>query len=220
MTGTPSPSDRRPTVLIAGGSGALPGACARRFEAGGAVVLGGRGDPVGPVPERLDALVAIVSIDPPGPARSLGEAARLSRATTALWTLLEAAHPALDRAGGAAVIVVPGIEASAAGADPVPTVLGAGAAALVRVRAAEWGPRVRINLVAAAGPRPSPLGNGPVIPSEIAEAVYFLAGEGARFITGATLPVDRGAGRYWTMGGVGDERGAPADGADRTPNTK
>lgn len=216
MSGPVPPSDRRPIVLIAGGSGELPEACTRRFASGGAVVLGGRGGPGGPIPDRLDGLVAIASIDagnPEGPDR-------FGRATTELWTLLEAAHPALDRTGGAAVIVVPGIGPAEPGADPVPSVLAAGAAALVRFRAVGWGPRVRINLVAAAGAQPSPLGTGPVTPAEIAEAVYFLAGEGARFITGATLPVDRGAGLYWTMGGTGDARGASADEADGTPNTK
>jgi len=105
------------------------------------------------------------------------------------------------------VIVVPEVGATGAGRDPVPAMFRAGAAALVRFRAVDWGPRVRINLVVAAGAGPSPLGTGPVRPAEIAEAVYFLAGPGARFITGATLPVDRGAGLYWTMGGVGHERG-------------
>ncbi|MFG1529688.1 MAG: hypothetical protein AAFA34_00215 [Thermoplasmata archaeon] len=214
MSGTTPPSDRPRTVLIAGGSGELAEACARRFTSGGAVVLKGRGGPAGPIPNRLDGLVAIASADLEGPAGEPGAAARLGRAATALGRLLEAAHPALDRAEGAAVVVVPGIGPAGSGADPIPSILAAGAAALVRFRAVDWGPRVRINLVAAAGDRPSPLGTGPVRPLEIAEAVYFLAGEGARFITGATLPVDRGAGLYWTMGGAGDGDPAPPDGGD------
>ncbi len=213
-------ADRPRTVLIAGGAGELAEACARRFEAEGAVVLGERVGPMGPIPERLDGLVAIASADPEGPAGTPGEAARLGRATAALDTLLTAAHPALDRAGGAVVVVVPGIGPAGSGADPVPAILAAAGAALVRYRAVDWAPRVRVNLVPAAGARPSPLGTGPVRPDEIAEAVYFLAGEGARFITGATLPVDRGAGLYWTMGGAGDGSGASADGEGGTPNTK
>lgn len=87
----------------------------------------------------------------------------------------------------------------------------AGLVQLTRHMAAHWGPKaIRVNAV-SPGPFPSPsiqaakpqfaarLAEKTMLgrigaPEEIAGAVVFLAGDGARFVTGAEIPVDGG----WT----------------------
>lgn len=87
----------------------------------------------------------------------------------------------------------------------------AGVVALTRVMAMEWAPyRIRVNAVAPGVIDVSAVSPGTVSPEyraaavqhipagelgrpeDIAEAVVFLAGEGARYITGETLYVDGG----------------------------
>ena len=128
---------------------------------------------------------------------------------TAPYFLVAALAPAMAARGQGAVVNVTTMvaEFGAAGMG----LYGASKAALVLLTkswAAEYGPAgVRVNAVspgptrtegtaamgealdqlAAAGPA-----GRPGLPEEVAEAVVFLAGDGAGFVHGAVLPVDGG----------------------------
>lgn len=106
---------------------------------------------------------------------------------------------------GAIVLVAPprGVTSDGADAD-----LRAGLASLVSRLARSLGPGVRINLV-QPGPWDGPRGAHlpPVLsrtgrPEDIASAVLFLLSESSRFVTGAVLAVDGGAGLRWSLDGV------------------
>jgi NAD(P)-dependent dehydrogenase (short-subunit alcohol dehydrogenase family) len=100
----------------------------------------------------------------------------------------------------------------------------AGVTGLVRALAVEWAPRgLRVNAVSpgtimtdmakdfvASGFASTalyedrvPMGK-PGEPRDIADAVYFLTSDAARYVTGVTLPVDGG----WVINGLGDARQA------------
>jgi len=110
--------------------------------------------------------------------------------------------PEGERAGGGAIVNVTSIEAHrAAPGFAVYAAMKAAVANLTASLALELAPRfIRVNAV-APDVIPTP-GIGPVEvntplpypgrPDDVAAAVVFLAGEGARFITGTTVHVDGG----------------------------
>ena len=164
---------------------------------------------------RLDGVVANVGGAAPGRLDDT-DPARFSRQLdlnlVSAFSTLRAAHPLLETAGGAAVLV----SATAAGsATPDFAAYGAAKAGvehLARTMAAEWGPRVRVNavcpglirtegslaavfagseeLVARAG-RTTAVGRIGE-PEDVAWACHFLLSPAAAFVSGATLVVDGG----------------------------
>ena len=164
---------------------------------------------------RLDGVVANVGGAAPGRLDDT-DPARFSRQLdlnlVSAFSTLRAAHPLLDAAGGAAVLV----SATAAGsATPDFAAYGAAKAGvehLARTMAAEWGPRVRVNavcpglirtegslaavfagseeLVTRAG-RTTAVGRIGE-PEDVAWACHFLLSPAAAFVSGATLVVDGG----------------------------
>jgi hypothetical protein len=117
--------------------------------------------------------------------------------------LLETAAPSIRASGGSAVVVTVIPTPRIAADDPLGAALAAGRQELVRSWVERLAPRARIDGVAIGDGSPSPLGGGGVTEAEIVEGIGFVVGEGARFLTGATLVVDRGASLFWTMGGSG-----------------
>lgn len=96
-----------------------------------------------------------------------------------LYFLVAAVAPCMVRLGGGAIVNVTPEDAGAV-------------AALTRTWATEFGSAgIRVNTVSTGG-RPNPLGRVGE-PTEIAEAIVFLASPQASYITGVTLPVDGGA---------------------------
>ena len=110
------------------------------------------------------------------------------------------------------------------------TVAKHGVVGLTRVLAAELAPEVRVNVVCPGlieTPLTSAYAADPAMvaaykavvpagragaPDEVADAVLFLAGDGARFVTGVTLPVDGGfsaIGTYDVTGTSAFERTYP-----------
>lgn len=134
------------------------------------------------------------------------------------YWLVEAAAPELKRTGGNVVLV-----ASVAGLSAYPEELAyaaakAGVLSLARSLALALAPEVRVNAIAPgwvrtdmteqlyARPRTRtaiergiPAGRWGE-PQDVAQGVLFLASDGARFITGATLVVDGGEVISWRMG--------------------
>jgi NAD(P)-dependent dehydrogenase (short-subunit alcohol dehydrogenase family) len=133
-----------------------------------------------------------------------------------------AAFPLLRAGGSGRIVNIVASYAWLAGPGTVHSAAAkAGVLSLTRTLAVEWAPhRIRVNAV-APGPvhtagtdqnlwlsteleeavrRGIPLGRFGT-PQEIAEAVYFLASEGSRYITGQVLPVDGG---QWLGHGVMD----------------
>lgn len=174
---------------------------------------------------RLDHLVLNAG-RPRGPGESL-EDPRLWRRSTdehvvAAYRWVEAALPELRRRRGSV-----GLVGSVASRLPFPSqapyaAAKAAQAALVRTLAVRAAPEVRVNAVLAGWIRTDatePLWNEPEAsarivariplgrwgePEEVAEALAFLASDGARFVTGELLVLDGGQSIYWSMGGVGE----------------
>ncbi len=109
---------------------------------------------------------------------------------------------------GALVLVYPGDVFSPRERAWTPGIVEALGRSLVRSFAREYAPEARINFVVGGRPRRrggrprSPSGENPAT-GDLVRAALFLGGEGARFITGETLPVDGGAHLFWTAGGEG-----------------
>jgi NAD(P)-dependent dehydrogenase (short-subunit alcohol dehydrogenase family) len=164
---------------------------------------------------RLDGVVANVGGAAPGPADEV-DAARFARQLdlnlVSVFTTLRAAHPLLDDAGGAAVVVS---ATAAAGAAPMFAAYGAAKAGvehLARSLAAEWGPRVRVNavcpgLIRTDGSLAAMFGGSAELvdragrttavgrigePQDVAWACHYLLSPAAAFVSGATLVVDGG----------------------------
>ena len=130
--------------------------------------------------------------------------------------LLRRAEPELRRSHGSVILVVPESGPISLNGPNGSSLDEAVAVAASRGLASELAPEVRINTV-VFGPlgleppsEESVLGEAKVIHriprgrlgrhEDVAEAVAFLASDGARFITGETLFVDGGHRLYWTMG--------------------
>ncbi len=159
---------------------------------------GGPGERKGS-PERATIDLALLLWPP-----SLGPAALgfMVKELRALSRPLRAHH-------GALVLVYPGdVPAFGKGAG-TPGAVEALGRSLVRSFALEYAPEARINFVVGGG-RGKPGVRGPrsrtgdpLTANDLVRAALFLGGEGARFITGETLPVDGGAHLFWTAGGEG-----------------
>jgi NAD(P)-dependent dehydrogenase (short-subunit alcohol dehydrogenase family) len=164
---------------------------------------------------RLDGVVANVGGAAPGSADEV-DAARFARQLdlnlVSVYTTLRAAHPLLDSAAGAAVVVS---ATAAAGATPMFAAYGAAKAGvehLARTLAAEWGPRVRVNavcpgLICTEGSIAAVFGGSAELveragrttavgrigePQDVAWACHYLLTPAAAFVSGATLVVDGG----------------------------
>jgi NAD(P)-dependent dehydrogenase (short-subunit alcohol dehydrogenase family) len=134
------------------------------------------------------------------------------------FSLIRSAAPALRATRGSVVVV-----ASLAALAPFPELLSYGVSKaavvyLVRSMALALGPEVRVNAIAPGYIRTdmneaawnnqrfrtsvvkrTPLGRWGTT-EDAANAVAFLAGPGARFVTGATLVVDGGMSLWWDVG--------------------
>ena len=127
--------------------------------------------------------------------------------------VLQLALPALKQASSGQASVVLFSSVAATTGMPFHASIGSAKAAvegLVRSLAAEWAPKIRVNGIAPSLTdtplAASLLGNAERVvaaakrhplqrvgdPDEIAEAVVFLLGDGARFITGQILAIDGG----------------------------
>jgi gluconate 5-dehydrogenase len=108
----------------------------------------------------------------------------------------------LSQGGGAIVNVLSPDAYIASSGSSATCVAMAGIEMITRALAVEWASR-GVRVVGAAGPRPAaegparrvPLGH-PGSASELAQAVVFLAGPDADYITGEVLPVDGGWASY------------------------
>jgi len=154
---------------------------------------------------------------PAGPAEGIDEAAwraGIDGVLTATFRWCQAAgRHMVERSAGVIVNVVSVDAFLVAGERVLPAVTMAGVNALTRALGVEWAGRgVRVVGVMAAPPEPGrglgdrsgstipearriPLRRYPT-PDEIAEAVLFVAGDEARYITAETLRVDGGWGAY------------------------
>ena len=116
-----------------------------------------------------------------------------------------------SRAGrGAVVLVYPGDAPSGPEDRWQGGVVEALGRSLVRSCALEYAPDARVNFVLGGSRLPLRKGRQPILPTrksstpeDLVQAALFLGGDGARFITGETLPVDGGAHLLWTAGGEG-----------------
>jgi NAD(P)-dependent dehydrogenase (short-subunit alcohol dehydrogenase family) len=128
-------------------------------------------------------------------------AATLDSVLTCAYQVCRQAIP--EMGAGSAIVAVSSVQARVTVPErPAYSAAKAGLEGLVRQLALEYGPRgIRVNAVAPGAIVPGgyraelaegyPLGR-PGRPSEVADAVHYLAGAEASFITGATLPVDGG----------------------------
>lgn len=128
------------------------------------------------------------------------------------FTALRAAHPLLDVAGGAAVLISATAATSATPSFGAYGAAKAGVEHLARTLASEWGPRIRVNAVspglirtdgsmaavfrgsddlAARAGRTTAVGRIGE-PADIAWACHYLLSPAAAFVSGATLVVDGG----------------------------
>ena len=170
---------------------------------------------------RLDVLVASAGIAGPLGWENVPPAEWTRVVETDLigpYWALRAAAPELKRTRGNAVLV-----ASIAGLSAYPEELAysaakAGVLSLARSLALALAPEVRVNAIAPGWVRTdmtAPLTANPRTraaiergiprgrwgdPDDVANAVLFLASDGARFITGETLVVDGGDVVTWRMG--------------------
>jgi 3-oxoacyl-[acyl-carrier protein] reductase len=118
---------------------------------------------------------------------------------SALWSC-QGAHGLMVGNGGGRIVLVTPTVGLVGGAERVPLATAAeGMRALAKVAARQWGASgITVNCVAVAvdavagGPLPPALGRTIDVRRDVAGAVALLAGEGARAITGVTIPVDGG----------------------------
>lgn len=115
------------------------------------------------------------------------------------------------RAGrGAVVLVYPGDVPPGSEGRWQGGVVEALGRSLVRSFALEYAPDARVNFVVGGPHLARREGRHARLPTrrnttseDLVQAALFLGGDGARFITGETLPVDGGAHLLWTAGGEG-----------------
>jgi len=149
----------------------------------------------------LDVVVLAAAVMPVASITATTDAqwhAALDSVLGTAFAVCRAALPVLSP--GAAIVAVSSVNATlAAPGLPAYAAAKAGLEGLVRQLALEFGPRgVRVNAVAPGliddGTAPEKAAGYPLgrtgRPSEVADAVHFLAGAG--FVTGAVLPVDGG----------------------------
>lgn len=165
--------------------------------------------------DRLDVLVANAGTSHPEPTVGLTEerwAAMLDVHLGGTMRCARAAHPLLSERGGAIVNVASISAFLGAGGRASYAAAKGGIVALTRDLAVEWAPDgIRVNAVApgvieteiitrnvargvldrAVFDARIPLGRTG-LPSEIAEAVLFLASDASSYVTGQTLVVDGG----------------------------
>ena len=169
----------------------------------------------------IHAVVASAGVDGSGPLGSTSEVSFRRTVEVDLYgpfALVQAAAVPLAASEGSVVLVssVSGVMAEPRSFDY--SSAKAGLFALTRSLAVALAPRVRVNAVAPgtvrtpmtqtlwedprrreAVRRTIPLGRWGEA-EDVADAVLFLAGPEARFITGATLAVDGGQQHHWTVG--------------------
>ena len=161
---------------------------------------------------RVDILVNNAGIGAFGPTETTTEAdfdAMYATNVKVPFFLVAALAPAMAERGEGAIVNLTTMVAGFGQAGAA--LYGSSKAAvslLTKAWAAEFGPRgVRVNAVAPGPTRTEgtmPMGNGldqlasgapaarVAVPQEIAQAIAYLAGDGASFVQGAVLPVDGG----------------------------
>jgi NAD(P)-dependent dehydrogenase (short-subunit alcohol dehydrogenase family) len=129
---------------------------------------------------------------------------------TGAMRLCMAAKPLLEASGGCIVSLASMWSFFGGGMTPAYTASKGGVAQLTKALAVAWAPAIRVNAVAPGwieteltrGAREDQARSDAIVertpqgrwgtPDDIGPAVAFLCSEGARFITGAVLPIDGG----------------------------
>ncbi len=180
---------------------------------------------------RIDLVVANAGSDGSGPVDAHTEASFARTLRTDLYgpfALLAAATPELRRRHGSAILIASTAGLLAATESLDHAAAKAGVLSLARSLAVTLAPEVRVNAVApgwvvtdlTAADHRDPARREAVRrriplarwgrPEDVALAVAFLASDGARFVTGATLIVDGGESITWRQGRSGRGPAAPA----------